>query len=235
MDDDRHAGALTDETLERDLARLVAIDPSPEFVARVRTAVANQEPSPSPIAALKGCATFGMRLATRGKWRGAFLARRSAQGAKAAALRWICFAGGPALALIVAAMYLSRSTPPVATAPPLTARAMAAEPVSPPYVAPTLGRRSQTTRRSAALLGPRGGPERPALPGAAPEPLFDARETRALQTLIADVRDQRIDLTPLLRPGEPPPMELPPIADLNISPITIDSIAPADGAQGVRP
>ena len=40
----RHA--LTDDALERDIARALAVDPSPEFVARVRTRIAN-EPAPS--------------------------------------------------------------------------------------------------------------------------------------------------------------------------------------------
>jgi hypothetical protein len=222
MDDHRRAGALTDETLDGDIARLVALDPSPEFVARVRTRIA-EEPAPrrSWLAA--------------GQWR------------RASALRWACFAGGPVLALIVVAMYANRSTPPVTSGPPLAARSIETGKTAVPYVASALRREPDAPGSTGS---PRAGQghvapsviSRLALPElvegrarATLQPLFDARETRALQTLIANVRDQRIDLTPLLQPGAPPPMELPPIDELRIAPITIDPIAPSDGAQGVRP
>jgi len=42
MDDRRHAAALSDEMLERDIARALAVDPSPEFVARVRMQIAKE-------------------------------------------------------------------------------------------------------------------------------------------------------------------------------------------------
>ena len=45
MSDHRHADALTDEAFDRDLMRALAVDPSPEFLARVRTRIAN-EPEP---------------------------------------------------------------------------------------------------------------------------------------------------------------------------------------------
>jgi hypothetical protein len=44
MDTRPHA-TLTDEALERDLARALAVEPSPEFLARVRTRIAS-EPAP---------------------------------------------------------------------------------------------------------------------------------------------------------------------------------------------
>ena len=72
MDHQRHAAAVTDEAvgdeMARDIARALAVDPSPEFLARVRTQIANE--SPSRIAALKGCATFHR------KWRRALAPRR---------------------------------------------------------------------------------------------------------------------------------------------------------------
>ena len=65
-------------------------------------------------------------------------------------------------------------------------------------------------------------------------PLIDTLEAAALRSLIARVRDGRVDLTPLLQPAAPAPMELPPMTDIAIPPISIDPIAPAEGAQGVR-
>jgi hypothetical protein len=63
------------------------------------------------------------------------------------------------------------------------------------------------------------------------EPLFDARETTALQRLIADVRDARVDLTPLTKEG---PMPLPAMDPLAISPIVIEPLTPS-GIEGERP
>jgi hypothetical protein len=63
------------------------------------------------------------------------------------------------------------------------------------------------------------------------EPLFDAHETQALQRLIADVRDARVDLTPLAKEG---PMPLPAMDPLVISPIVIEPLA-LSGIEGERP
>ena len=63
------------------------------------------------------------------------------------------------------------------------------------------------------------------------EPLFDARETTALQRLIADVRDARVDLTPLAKEG---PMPLPAMDPLVISPIVIEPLD-SSGIEGERP
>jgi hypothetical protein len=53
----------------------------------------------------------------------------------------------------------------------------------------------------------------------------------ALQRLIADVRDARVDLTPLLKEA---PMALQPLDDLVIAPITIEPLVPG-GVEGERP
>jgi hypothetical protein len=46
MDADRSGEAVTDRTADRDIQMLLAVDPSPDFVARVRTRIAaNPEPS----------------------------------------------------------------------------------------------------------------------------------------------------------------------------------------------
>ena len=53
----------------------------------------------------------------------------------------------------------------------------------------------------------------------------------ALQRLIADVRDARVDLTPLMKEG---PMSLPSNDNLVIPPIVIEPLAPS-GIEGERP
>ena len=121
----------------------------------------------------------------------------------------------------------------------LTARAIGHDPAWLPSGVSAFKRtavaRPSTSSGRADSTRARGEPVEPRAGRGDAAPLFDARETRALQTLIAGVRDRRIDLAPLLRPGAPPPMELPPIDELSISPITIDPIAPQPGAEGVRP
>ena len=56
MDDHRSADALTEAALDRDLEAALTVDPSPEFVARVRTSVQRERDAASsrwrwPIAA----------------------------------------------------------------------------------------------------------------------------------------------------------------------------------------
>ena len=60
--------------------------------------------------------------------------------------------------------------------------------------------------------------------------LLDARETAALRALIRGVRRGTVDLGPVLRASTPSAMELPPVADIEIAPITIAPIA----EEGVR-
>jgi hypothetical protein len=64
--------------------------------------------------------------------------------------------------------------------------------------------------------------------------LLDPRETAALRSLIAGVRNNRVDLTSLLQPSAPAPMELPPVDDLVIAPLAIEPLAPQLGAPGER-
>jgi hypothetical protein len=241
MNDHRHAGASTGEAFDRDIARALAVDPSPEFVARVRTRIAN-EPAPA-IWRRAGFATW--RTAGFATRRRAFLARRSARRAKAAALRspWLASAAVAAAVLIAAVVIRWDDAGDPAVAPALTARAIGALPASVPYVASAL-RRTEGPARAGRHVPPATGPAeagRHVLPAtirtaaADPVPLLDPRETRALRALIAGVRDSGVDLSPLLRAAAPAPMELPPVEDLVIAPLAIEPLAPIDGAQGERP
>jgi hypothetical protein len=206
MDDQRHTAALTDEAvgdeIARDIARALAVDPSPEFVARVRTQIAN-EPTPS---------------AWRFSW-----------------TTWI--AGGAVAAAIVLAAVLARSNraPAPVSQTTLVARSLG-EAVVVPYVASAFRRTSSGPAEAGRHVLPvptASGPAK-AGPHVLLHPLFDPRETQALRALIAGVRTNRVDLSPLLRPGAPAPMELPPVDDLVIAPLAIEPLAPIDGVQGER-
>jgi hypothetical protein len=210
MDTRRSATAITDDALDREVARALAVDTSPEFLARVRTRVA-REPAPH---------TWRMSWAT-------------------------CFAGGAVVAAaIVFAVALTRTNRTTRFVPrqSLAARDVTIGSATLPRVASGFSRTNdQPTAPPSTRSGraetriARGEPVEPrARVVEDSKPLFDPREARALQALIAGLRSGRVDLSPLLKPAGPPPMELPPIDDLSISPITIDLIAPIDGAQGVR-
>jgi len=216
-------GDITDEVLDRDIARALAVDPSPEFVARVRARVDEE--------------------AAASVWRFSW--------------RMLCFAGAPILAAAILAAYVVRSravdAPVVgsvlaarpiegtASVPYVTPESLYAEPPESPYVESAF-RRTMAGPAKAGRHVPSLAEARRQVPGRAETggrvldqaPLLDAREMRALRSLIAGVRSNRVDLTPLLQPAGPAPMELPPVDDLVIAPIAIEPLAPQGGAQGER-
>ena len=198
MDDQRHAAAVTDEAVGDEIARALAVDPSPEFLARVRTQIAN-EPHPRV-------------------WR----------------MSWMLSTFALVAAAVVFAMMIERrdGVPALATAP-LASRAVGGHATMLPYVGSGFSRTSngpakagRHVRIDSKVGPPEGGPH--------VEVLLDPRETQALRALIAGVRTNRVDLSSLLRPGAPGPMELPPVDDLVIALLAIEPLAPVDGAQGER-
>ena len=207
MDDQRHAGALTDEALEREIARALAVDPSPEFVARVRTQIAN-EPRPTV-------------------WR----------------MSWMLSAFAlVAVAVLLAVMIDRRDGVPALVTSPLASRAIDGHPAMLPYVGSgflTAEASAKAVSRTSGQYGVSAFRRTTASPAKAGRPilslpLLDPRETQALRALIAGVRTNRVDLSPLLQSGAPAPMELPPVDDLVIAPLAIEPIAPTAGAQGER-
>ncbi len=78
---------------------------------------------------------------------------------------------------------------------------------------------------------------RPTVPARSTEPeiLIDPREAIALRQLITGTRDGSLDLSAALVATSPTAMELPELSDVVIVPITIEPLAPAAGAEGVRP
>jgi hypothetical protein len=222
--------------IDDELKDALRVDPSPEFLARVRTRIAN-EPQPS---------------AWRWSW------KYAAAGALAAAIVVAVIVSRPARQPEVS-QGSSPAPPAVAAvvprtevaAPERSAKAFALQPKAvapqPKAVAPPVAissraagpNRLRASGASSSLAEARGASGRAEAEGPAlqsePEVLLDPRETRALRALIAGVRDGRIDLAAAQRSVPLAPMELAPLADIVIDPITIEPIAPPAGAEGVRP
>ena len=205
---------VNDAALEREIERALAVDPSPEFMVRVRARIAG-EPAP----------------ASRG-------------------FGWLFAATAAAAAVLVLAIRMVSPARQPETAPLLASRSIGSAVVVPAVVPVTVGPAghdvegpaeaghsvpkpsgpTRTTRYADTTQYVVSGFSRTAATRP-PEPLFDARETTALQRLIADVRDARVDLTPLLKEG---PMPLPAMDPLVISPIVIEPLA-SSGTEGERP
>jgi hypothetical protein len=198
---------MNDPALEREIERALAVDPSPEFLVRVRARIADE-----PTGASRG---FG--------WLFAGVATVAAAAALAMAVRMVSPARPPATAPLLA----SRSIGSPIVVP-------AVSPAEAGHYVPNAS--GQPDRSQYVVSGfSRTQRESPGFSRTAatrtPEPLFDARETTALQRLIADVRDARVDLTPLAKEG---PMPLPAMDPLVISPIVIEPLA-SSGVEGERP
>jgi hypothetical protein len=184
--------ALSDAALDRELERAFAIDPSPEFMARVRAQLAD-EPART--------------------WR--------------AYLSWP-FAAAAAAAIVAAAIAVQMSNRSAVSPPAAPAQAARS-------TAPVVPARPAIRRRVSSERQPRVAPAVAAARGAAePAALLDPRETQALRRLIDGVRTGRVELRPNVRASAQTVMELPPVTDIVIAPITIEPLAPR-GAEGVRP
>ena len=201
---------VKEAALDREIERALAVDPSPEFLVRVRARIAD-EPAP----AARG---FG--------WLFAGIATLAAAAILVLAVRMVSPARPPASAPLLASRSIGSAVVVPSVNPATAGPAEAGH-----YVPKGVGRDDQyvvsgfsRTRRESPDVS-RTAATRTA------EPLFDARETTALQRLIADVRDARVDLTPLLKEG---PMPLPSNDDLVIPPIVIAPLE-TGGTQGERP
>ena len=139
-----------------------------------------------------------------------------------------------AAALVIAVAVLRnvpRGTP--GEAPLLASRALASVPIDIPDV---VARRSavrmaaQAVRRNSHADTTAGE----IIAAREPEVLVDPREAAAIRAVIVRARGGRIDLAPVLHASTPTAMDLGPVVELAIPEITIDPIAPAPGAEGVR-
>jgi hypothetical protein len=202
--------------IDQEIRDALRVDPSPEFLARVRTRIASE---PAPPA-----------------WRWPWLL--AAAGAVAAAALIALVVPRPTdvkpavpLTRIVQGPVVSEraTTPATTTASVAQAPARRVDPARPggPASARAAG---LAEARGLSVRGEAQGPARQA-----DQVLLDPAETRALRGLIAGVREGHVDLTAILKSETPAPMALEPVTDLVIAPIIIEPIAPVSGAEGVRP
>ena len=190
--------------IDDEIREALDVDPSPEFLALVRTRIAT-EPAHS-------------------SWRWS----------------WTIAAAGALAAAVTVAIAL---TPRVKTIVEPVTQTATAGPRGPALHQATAGpspsgRRPGPFGPGESIASGVAGPKGPALreaSTASPEILLDPAETRALRQLIAGARDGRVDLEAARQAASRAPIDLDPIAEIIIAPITIEPIAPLSGAEGVRP
>ena len=205
MDAARSGQAMTDTAIDREIQAALVVDPSPEFLARVRTRIAT-EPARATLW-LSWNFVAAVALAT------AIVAAAVVSRPDRKAMP---VAQAPRAEDI-------RLPPPTAIEQP--GHAPAPIPVaSGPSTSsgPSRAPSRNGMRRKAARVR------------AEPELLLDPAETRALRRLIAGTREGTLDLSPSLQATTPTGMDLPPIDAIAIAPLTIDPLTPS-GEEGVRP
>ena len=194
--------------IDEEIRAALEVDPAPEFVARVRTRIAT-EAAPS-------------------EWRWS----------------WGLAIGSALVACAALAVIVSRQ--PTRPSPRVEGTSSSAGENRPtndgsspkPRAAESgmhAGREAQYRSTQAGVPAPDTNALAMRTARSEPEVLIDPREARALRQLIAGVRDGRIDLTAAQTIASPTAAEIKPVARIVIAPITIEPIAPAGGAEGVRP
>jgi hypothetical protein len=206
----RQTGAVTDSELEREIGRALNVDPSPEFLARVRMRVAH-ETMPAP-------------------WRFRWLALA---GAAAVVVFAVVVTFWPAAEeLAPRQAVLPQSTAPVqpdAAPAPLPEPPIATAPRQNPRAVPV---RAQFARVEGTPTGVPVDktPERELPPF--PEVLISADEVRAYQRLLGIVEQQRL-------PPPPPPAHADDgrveLHDLQLASLRIEALPPMARLEGERP
>jgi len=196
---------------DQEIRNALRVDPSPEFLARVRTRIAS-EPTPS---------------AWRWSW------TLAAAGALVATVLIAVVLSRPRHQHPPAPDGVHAFTPAEAPAGPTLQQTEPAGSTAIRRPGP-LGPGDRRSAKAAAHATPVvSGSGRTVTREA--EVLLDPSETRALRALITGGYDGRVDLAVLQRDPSRAPMDLDPIAGIIIAPITIEPIAPPSGAEGVRP
>jgi hypothetical protein len=217
--------------IDEEIRAALDVDPSPEFVARVRARIAT-EPAPSASRWSWGLAVASALAASAvlvviGSRQPARPATNIAATSSAAGEHWPANDG---------------PTPKPGEEQTRSAEAQALDRNASTPRGDAAGRHAQAATRQGGAVSRQAL----AMPTDAnalavrivrsePEILVDPREARALRQLITGVRDGRIDLTAAQTIASPAPAESEPVADIVIAPITIEPIAPVQGAEGVRP
>lgn len=204
--------ALSDAALNQELERAFSIEPSPDFVARVRMRTEG-EPAPSVwrfswLACCAGGAIVALMVV-------AIAPRNLTPVPGAAPSVGRTSSGGTSPELSKAASSFGRTD-----APPTAARA------EPPYGGP----RRSVRRAAIASVKVEGRTTEAA--DSDVEVLVDVRESNAILRLMLAIRDGRV---PVVQPELAVSIESAPLTQIVIPPLTIDPIGPADGRQGVRP
>jgi hypothetical protein len=192
--------------IDDDIGKALRVDPSPEFLVRVRARVA-EEPQPS---------------AWRWSW------PLAGAAALAAAIVIAAVVSRPEPKTTSAPQVVPAVVQAFSPATPDVAQAFRpAKPAS--EGAPAAGPTTAGLKLSTPPVMP--GPAT----AAAPEILIDTRERQVLLRLIAAARDGRVELLAAQTGTMAAATELAPVADIVIPPIAIDPLAPLSGAEGVRP
>jgi hypothetical protein len=209
--DGRHTPPLTDRDLDRELDAALEIDPSPEFLTRVR-----------------------MRIESEPRDAGWPL------GVRAGARRW-ALAGLGALAAAVLAVAVIRSgrsesarpaNQVAGMVPPASAFAAPSVPSAPVPLPPAevVPPGSGIVRRAPARSSSRTAAA--ATTGGTPPVLVAANEVAALERLFARAREGRVDMLAL--PEQPDPSvesaPLAPIEAIDVAPISVSPLSPIEAA-----
>jgi hypothetical protein len=204
---------MTGTAIDREVRAALAVDPSPEFLARVRTEIAAQPPAVTT-------------------W-----------------LTWKHAAAAVLAAIVAAAVVISRPQEKtggtVATHADirLTPDGSIEQPRETASAGNSAGSRTQLDQapeararaqraRSTSATG--HSTQAVATNHLESDILVDRREARAVRLLIRGTRDGSLDLSAALQATTPTVMNLPPIADIVIAPLSIDPLTPS-GEEGVRP
>lgn len=203
MDAER-AGSVTDsaDAIDREIRAALAVAPSPEFVALVRTRIASDADCPRPWLS----------------WHAV------------SAVAGVVVAAG--LIVLAVALSQPNTVSPdrsIAKADIHLEAALRSAPGSDAGAVVPL--KPDAMRVSPSLTGPRPVArlrwQTPA-PAGEPDVLVDPREAAALRALIARARAGEIDLAPVLRASTPSALDLAAITNIAIAPLTID---PLEGAR----
>jgi hypothetical protein len=211
--DGRDNRALTDRDLDRELDAALEIDPSPEFLARVRMRI-ESEPRRAPW-------PLGVPVGAR-RWAVVGL------GALAVA----------ALAVAVIRPGRSESPRPVNQVAGMVPPASAPSPPSAPVLSPApVPPSAEVASPGSGIVGPAAARSRarraaPAATVAAPPVLVAANEVAALERLFARAREGRVDMSALPDQPDPPVASAPlaPIDAIDVAPISVSPLSPIEAA-----
>ena len=214
MDAERSGREMNEAQFDREIQAALAVDPSPEFVARALTRIAAEPP---------GAATWL-------PW------KLVAAAVMAAIVAAVVVMSRPQekTSRTATAQGDIRLTPEVSIEPPRRPEPSRDSDDSTPRPVEAPGAQRRASARRLTPPPARSEARLAAAMPAEPDILVDPREARAMRLVIRAARDGRFDLWTALRAAPPTVMELPPIAAIVIAPLAIDPLMPS-GEEGVRP